>query len=64
MEVLLNLNRIIKVGEEPKPSVAKKGMDDEIPDIVLRLLSASSEVDNDDLEGREGYSRYLNDKYK
>lgn len=64
IEVLLNWNRMIKAGEEPKPATDKKEGKDDIPDIVLRLLGAGSEIDNEDLNGRESYNRYLKEKYK
>lgn len=64
IEVLLNWNRIIKAEEKTQSTIGKKGENDDIPDIVLRLLGAGSEVDNDDLDGRESYNRYLKEKYK
>lgn len=49
------LNRLVqqpKVTEEP------------IPDIVLSLLGAGETVDDDDLNGRKAYHKYLEEKYQ
>lgn len=45
--------------EETEPTSNNNGTNDEIPDIVLRLLGAGGEVGNDDLNGRESHNRYL-----
>ncbi len=42
-----------------------QGPDEEpIPDIVLSLMGAAGSLDNDDLNGREAYYQYLEEKYK
>lgn len=64
IEVLLSWNRMIKADEKPKAVTDQKEGKDGIPDIVLRLLGAGSEIDNEDLNGRKSYNRYLKEKYK
>lgn len=36
----------------------------EIPDVVQSLLGAGSPVEEDDLNGRKAYHRYLEEKYR
>lgn len=36
----------------------------EVPDIVLSLLGAGTSVNEDDLNGREAYHHYLEEKYR
>lgn len=38
--------------------------DDAIPDIVLSLLGAGSPVSEEDINGREAYHKYIEEKYK
>lgn len=40
-----------------------KTEDNAIPDIVLSLLGAGQLVEEDDLNGRKAYQKYLEDKY-
>ena len=35
-----------------------------VPDVVLSLLGAGEPVANDDLNAREAYNEYLDEKYK
>ena len=37
---------------------------EEVPDIVLSLLGAGSSVSENDLNGRETYHKYIEEKYK
>lgn len=39
-------------------------MDEETPDVVLSLLGSGSPVEKDDLNGREAYYGYVEEKYK
>lgn len=41
-----------------------KVKEDKVPDIVLSLLGAGSSVAEDDLNGREVYHKYIEEKYK
>ena len=41
-----------------------KTKDEKVPDIVLSLLGAGSGVADDDLNGREAYHNYIEEKYK
>ena len=43
---------------------ASKAKDEEVPDIVLSLLGAGSPVAKDDLNGREAYRQYIEEKYR
>lgn len=45
--------------------VAQNQQSDEvIPDVVLSLLGAGIPISDDDLNGREAYYQYLEEKYK
>ena len=48
------LSRLVKQQEEKS----------EIPDVIQSLLGAGSPVDETDLNGREAYHRYLEEKYR
>ena len=37
---------------------------DEIPDVVASLLGAGKAIEDDDLNGRKAYHRYLEEKYQ
>ena len=37
---------------------------DAVPDVVLSLLGAGEQVADDDLNGREAYYKYLQEKYQ
>lgn len=37
---------------------------DSVPDVVLSLLGAGEQVADDDLNGREAYYKYLQEKYQ
>ena len=60
----LNLTSVIEnflvrfVGREKDPT------EQAIPDVVLSLLGAGEKVAEDDLNAREAYYEYLEDKYK
>ena len=41
-----------------------KDADQPIPDVVLSLLGAGEPVADDDLNAREAYNQYLEEKYK
>lgn len=49
------LNRLIQQSETE---------DEAIPDIVLSLLGAGQSVDEEDINGREAYQKYLEEKYR
>lgn len=61
----LNLSTVIEhfllrfIGKNA-PSAA----DEPIPDVVLSLLGAAEPVAEDDINGREAYYQYLEEKYK
>jgi hypothetical protein len=40
----------------------KKEID--VPDIVLSLLGAGESIEDDDINGRKAYYKYLNEKYQ
>ena len=60
----LNLNTIIEnylvrfIGKSHKNST------EVVPDVVLSLLGAAEPSDSSDLNGREAYYQYLEEKYK
>ena len=42
----------------------KVATDQTVPDVVLSLLGAGTPIDDDDLNAREAYQQYLEEKYK
>lgn len=42
----------------------KAAAKEEIPDVVASLLGAGKAIENDDLNGRKAYHRYLEGKYQ
>lgn len=44
--------------------VKQEGKKQEIPDVVQSLLGAGTPVASDDLNGREAYRQYLEEKYR
>lgn len=60
----LNLRTVI---EDFLVQFARKGMqpvDQSVPDVVLSLLGAGESVAEDDLNGRQAYHQYLEEKNK
>lgn len=51
------LNRLMQQAEAEAEEEA-------IPDIVLSLLGAGQSVDEEDINGREAYQKYLEEKYR
>lgn len=49
------LNRLV---QQPK------AVEEPIPDIVLSLLGAGEPLEEDDLNGRKAYHKYLEEKYR
>lgn len=49
------LNRLMQQAEAEEEA---------IPDIVLSLLGAGQSVDEEDINGREAYQKYLEEKYR
>ncbi len=43
---------------------SQEDANENIPDVVLSLLGAGEAVDAEDLNGREAYYQYLEEKYK
>ncbi len=41
-----------------------KQKEEVIPDVVLNLIGAAGDASNEDLNGREEYYRYVEEKYK
>ena len=57
----INIERIVQNQIQQKPTQKK---DENEPDIVLSLLGAGSPVAENDMNGREAYHQYMEEKYK
>ena len=60
----LNLTSVIENFLERFVGHSKTTTEQPVPDIVLSLLGAGEKVADDDLNAREAYNQYLEDKYK
>ena len=45
-------------------AISKDVVEQAVPDVVLSLLGAGEPVSDDDLNAREAYNQYLEEKYK
>jgi hypothetical protein len=60
----LNLTSVIENFLARFVGHSKTTTEQPVPDIVLSLLGAGEKVADDDLNAREAYNQYLEDKYK
>ena len=61
----LNLTAVIEGFLEHFISAKDDVRDEEVPDVVLSLLgSAQGKISENDLNGREAYYHYIEEKYK
>ena len=60
----LNLTVLIEDFLERFVHSKEKTQEDEIPDVVLSLLGAGGHVGKDDINGREAYYKYVEEKYQ
>lgn len=60
----LNLPTVIEKFLERFISSKDTAADQAVPDVVLSLLGAGEPTKEDDLNGREAYYQYLEEKYK
>jgi hypothetical protein len=60
----LNLTSVIEDFLKRFIGRSKAAKEEEVPDIVLSLLGAGENVSEDDINAREAYSQYLEEKYK
>lgn len=60
----LSLNAVIESFLVRFIGRSKAATEQPVPDIVLSLLGAGDAVSDDDLNAREAYSQYLDEKYK
>lgn len=60
----LNLSSVIEDFLKRFIGRSKAATDQSVPDVVLSLLGAGEEVAEDDLNAREAYYEYLEEKYK
>ena len=64
IEMLENVSHYVRRLRRHARTANKTDAKEEVPDIVLSLLGAGTPVSNDDLNGREAYNEYLEEKYK
>jgi len=60
----LNLSVIIENFLERLISSQEATMEQEVPDVVLSLLGAGEPVAKEDINGRDAYYHYLEEKYQ
>ena len=60
----LDLSAIIEKFLERLISSQDAATEQEVPDVVLSLLGAGSPVAKDDINGRDAYYHYLEEKYQ
>ena len=60
----LNLNAVIESFLVRFIGRSKAATEQPVPDVVLSLLGAGEPVADDDLNAREAYNQYLEEKYK
>ena len=60
----LSLNAVIESFLVRFVRRSQAAMEQPVPDIVLSLLGAGDAVSDDDLNAREAYYQYLDEKYK
>ena len=60
----LNLNAVIENFLVSLMSNGHNEKEEVVPDVVLSLLGAGEPLAEDDLNGREAYYQYLQEKYK
>ncbi len=64
VEMLENVQHYVRRLRRHTRTVNKTAAKEEVPDIVLSLLGAGTQVDDDDLNARKAYNEYLEEKYK
>jgi len=60
----MNLSAMIENFLRHFVSKSQTAQKTEVPDIVLSLLGAGSPIGDDDINGREAYYKYLEEKYQ
>lgn len=60
----LNLRTVIEDFLVQFAQKGKQPADQSVPDVVLSLLGAGESVTEDDLNGRQAYHQYLEEKHK
>ena len=64
VEMLESVSRYVSRLRRRARSVSKATDKEAVPDIVLSLLGAGVQVDDDDLNARKAYNEYLEEKYQ
>lgn len=60
----LSIDKVVENFLRAFISRSKTSTEQEIPDIVMSLVGAGSPVADDDLNARQAYNEYLEEKYK
>jgi len=60
----LSIDKVVENFLRAFISRSKTATEQEIPDIVMSLVGAGSPVADDDLNARQAYNEYLEEKYK
>ena len=60
----LNLTTLIECFLERFVHSKEVAREEEVPDVVLSLLGAGAPVGKEDLNGREAYYKYVEEKYQ
>lgn len=60
----LSIDKVVENFLRAFISRSKTPTEQEIPDIVMSLVGAGSPVADDDLNARQAYNEYLEEKYK
>ena len=64
VEMLQNVSHYVKRLRRHARPVKQTVTDEAIPDVVLSLLGAGDPIAAEDLNAREAYNQYLEEKYK
>lgn len=64
VEMLQNVSHYVKRLRRYARPVKQTVTDEAIPDVVLSLLGAGDPIADEDLNAREAYNQYLEEKYK
>ena len=64
VEMLQNVSHYVKRLRRHARPVKQTVTDEAIPDVVLSLLGAGDPIADEDLNAREAYNQYLEEKYK
>lgn len=64
VEMLQNVSHYVKRLRRHASPVKQTVTDEAIPDVVLSLLGAGDPIADEDLNAREAYNQYLEEKYK